>query len=162
VRDTSRFIDTPQGTWHQEVHEFGLNYRLTDFQCALGIAQLEKIAEFKNKRQNTVSQYREILGNIDGVRLLKELEGRDPMWHLLPVFIENRNHVLSELRNQGIMAQVNYVPAYFHPVFANLGYKRGVCPNSERFYANELSLPLHTSLTKELVSDICTQLKNLL
>jgi dTDP-4-amino-4,6-dideoxygalactose transaminase len=162
VRDPSRFTDTPQGTWHQEVHEFGLNYRLTDFQCALGIAQLQKIAEFKNKRGNIVSKYREILGNIDGVRLLKVLEGRDPMWHLFPIFIENRNNVLTELRKQGILAQVNYVPAYFHPVFSNLGYKRGVCPNSEKFYSHELSLPLHTSLTEELVTNICEHLKHLL
>ena len=162
VRDPSRFIDIPEGTWHQEVHEFGLNYRLTDFQCALGIAQLEKIEEFKSKRSSIVSKYREILGNIDGVRLLKVLEGRDPMWHLFPVFIENRNHVLTELRNQGILAQVNYIPAYFHPVFANLGYARGICPNSESFYSHELSLPLHTSLTEELVTHICAQLKDLL
>jgi dTDP-4-amino-4,6-dideoxygalactose transaminase len=95
------------------------------------------------------------LENINGVRLLKELEGRDPMWHLFPVFIENRNHVLSELRNQGIMAQVNYVPAYFHPVFANLGYEKGVCPNSETFYSQEISLPIHTSLTDREIIEIC-------
>jgi dTDP-4-amino-4,6-dideoxygalactose transaminase len=155
VRDPSRFIDSPSGAWHQEVHEFGLNYRLTDFQCALGIAQLGKIAEFKNKRRNIYLKYREILANINGVSLLKELEGRDPMWHLLPIFVENRNHVLSELRKQGILAQVNYIPAYFHPVFANLGYGRGICPNSERFYSHELSLPLHTKLNEDDVNDIC-------
>ncbi|NBP66350.1 MAG: DegT/DnrJ/EryC1/StrS family aminotransferase, partial [Bacteroidetes bacterium] len=162
VRDPSRFMNPPPGTWHQEVHEFGLNYRLTDFQCALGISQLGKIEEFKDKRRSFVLKYREILGNVEGVRLLKELEGRDPMWHLFPVFIENRNHILSELRDKGILAQVNYVPAYFHPVFSNLGFKRGVCPNSEIFYSQELSLPLHTSLTDELVTYICEQLGDLL
>lgn len=158
VRDPSRFIDTPQGTWHQEVHEFGLNYRLTDFQCALGIAQLDKISEFKNKRRNIVSMYREILGNVDGIKLLKVLEGRDPMWHLFPIFVENRNHVLEQLRNQGILAQVNYVPAYFHPVFAKRGYERGICLNSELFYAQEISLPLHTKLAEDDVDHICTVL----
>lgn len=162
VRDSSRFMNPSSGTWHQEVHEFGLNYRLTDFQCALGISQLGKIEVFKDKRRSFVLKYRKILGNIEGVKLLKELEGRDPMWHLFPVFIENRNHILSELRNKGILAQVNYVPAYFHPVFSNLGFKKGVCPNSETFYSQELSLPLHTSLTDELVTYICEQLGDLL
>lgn len=162
VRDPSRFIDTPQGTWHQEVHEFGLNYRLTDFQCALGITQLEKIAEFKDRRTNIVSKYTEILGNIDGVKLLKKLEGRDPMWHLFPIIIENRNQVLTELRNQGIAAQVNYIPAYFHPVFANLGYVKGICPNSERFYSQEISLPIHTLLTEDKVIEICNVLEKMI
>jgi dTDP-4-amino-4,6-dideoxygalactose transaminase len=162
VRDPSRFIDTPQGSWHQEVHDFGLNYRLTDFQCALGITQLGKIAEFKNKRTFIVSKYTEILGNIDGVRLLKKLDGREPMWHLFPIFIENRNHVLTELRNQGILAQVNYIPAYFHPVFANLGYVKGICPNSERFYSREISLPIHTLLTEDKIIEICNVLKKII
>jgi dTDP-4-amino-4,6-dideoxygalactose transaminase len=161
VRDPSRFIDSPSGNWHQEVHEFGLNYRLTDFQCALGIAQLKRIEEFRNKRKNIILKYREILGNNNRIRLLKNLEGRDPIWHLFPIFVENRNHILSELRNQGILAQVNYIPAYFHPVFTNLGYKRGICPNSERFYAQEMSLPLHTSLKDATVEIICDRLLNI-
>jgi dTDP-4-amino-4,6-dideoxygalactose transaminase len=106
-------------------------------------------------------KYREILGNNNRIRLLKNLEGRDPIWHLFPIFVENRNHILSELRNQGILAQVNYIPAYFHPVFTNLGYKRGICPNSERFYAQEMSLPLHTSLKDATVEIICDRLLNI-
>lgn len=158
VRDPSRFIDSPLGAWHQEVHEFGLNYRLTDFQCALGIAQLERIDVFKAKRNRVVLKYREILGNMNEVKILQELEGRDTMWHLFPIFVENRNAILSNLRSQGILAQVNYVPAYFHPVFANLGYERGICPNSEVFYSQEISLPLHTSLNEATVEKICDAL----
>ena len=51
VRDPSRFINPLPGPWHQEVHEFGLNYRLTDFQCALGITQLSRIEEIKKERK---------------------------------------------------------------------------------------------------------------
>jgi dTDP-4-amino-4,6-dideoxygalactose transaminase len=162
VRDPSRFIDTPQGTWHQEVHDFGLNYRLTDFQCALGIAQLEKIDAFKAKRKKTFLKYREILGTMSGVRLLQELEGRDSMWHLFPIFVENRNEILNNLRDQGILGQVNYVPAYFHPVFVNLGYQRGICPNSEVFYSQEISLPMHTSLDESTVQIICDALRKIM
>jgi dTDP-4-amino-4,6-dideoxygalactose transaminase len=162
VRDPSRFIDTPQGTWHQEVHEFGLNYRLTDFQCALGIAQLEKIDVFKAKRKKMVLKYREILGTMSRVGLLRESESRDTMWHLFPIFVENRNKILNRLRDQGILAQVNYVPAYFHPVFANLGYQRGICPNSEVFYSQEISLPMHTSLDESAVEVICDALRKIM
>jgi dTDP-4-amino-4,6-dideoxygalactose transaminase len=161
VKDPSRFKNSPPGPWHQEVHEFGLNYRLTDFQCALGISQLGKIDEFKSKRNKLYDTYTEKLTNFKGIRLLKKLDGRDPMWHLFPIFVENRNEVISELRNKGIIAQVNYIAAYLHPVFTNLGYKLGTCPNSESFYSQEISLPLHLSLNQSSVEEICALLKNL-
>ena len=161
VKDPSRFKNSPPGPWHQEVHEFGLNYRLTDFQCALGMSQLGKIDEFKSKRNKLYDTYTEKLTNFKGIRLLKKLDGRDPMWHLFPIFVENRNEVISELRNKGIIAQVNYIAAYLHPVFTNLGYKLGTCPNSESFYSQEISLPLHLSLNQSSVEEICALLKNL-
>ena len=162
VKDPSRFKNSPPGLWHQEVHEFGLNYRLTDFQCALGISQLGKIDEFKSKRNKLYDTYTEKLTNFKGIRLLKKLDGRDPMWHLFPIFVENRNEVISELRNKGIIAQVNYIAAYLHPVFTDLGYKIGSCPNSESFYNQEISLPLHLSLNQSSVEEISSLLKNLI
>lgn len=162
IRDTSRFIDVPPGSWHQEVHDFGLNYRITDFQCALGITQLKRIEKYKAVRQFVFNSYQENLRDFEGVKLLRKLEGRDPMWHLFPIFVDNRNSVLSHLRSQGILAQVNYVPAYFHPVFRNLGYQQGVCPVSEKFYSREISLPIHSLITTEMVSKICTVLKSVI
>jgi dTDP-4-amino-4,6-dideoxygalactose transaminase len=158
VRDPSRFKNPPPGPWHQEVHEFGLNYRLTDFQCALGISQLGKIDEFKSKRKKLYETYTQKLTNIGSIKLLKKLDGRDPMWHLFPVFVENRNEVILELRKEGVMAQVNYIAAYLHPVFTSLGYKIGTCPNSESFYGQEISLPLHLSLNQSSVEEICSLL----
>jgi dTDP-4-amino-4,6-dideoxygalactose transaminase len=159
VRDSSRFINTAPGSWHQEVHDFGLNYRLTDFQCALGISQLTRIEDYKKKRQKIFDTYIERLKNLKGVRLLKRESDREPMWHLFPMFVDNRNEVLSNLRSQGILAQVNYVPAYFHPVFKKLGYKKGICPVSEQFYGEEISLPLHTLITLDQVENIYRTLK---
>jgi dTDP-4-amino-4,6-dideoxygalactose transaminase len=56
------------------------------------------------------------------------------------------------------MAQVNYIAAYLHPVFTSLGYKIGTCPNSESFYGQEISLPLHLSLNQSSVEEICSLL----
>jgi len=160
VRDASRLINPPPGPWHQEVHEFGLNYRLTDFQCALGISQLSKIDEFRLRRETLHRVYTEKLANFKNIRLLKKIQGRNPMWHLFPIFVENRNIVLTELRKRGVMAQVNYIPAYFHPVFEKQGYKKGICPNSELFYDQEISIPLHTLVTEQLVAEICYSLES--
>jgi dTDP-4-amino-4,6-dideoxygalactose transaminase len=67
--------------------------------------------------------------------------------------------VLTELRSRGVMAQVNYIPAYFHPVFKKQGYKKGNCPNSELFYNQEISIPLHTLMTEQLIAEICYSLE---
>ena len=159
VRDSSRFKNSPPGLWHQEVHEFGLNYRLTDFQCALGISQLSKIDEFRLRREKLHGVYTEKLANFKNIRLLKKIQGRNPMWHLFPIFVENRNMVLTELRNRGVMAQVNYIPAYFHPVFEKQGYEKGICPNSELFYDQEISIPFHTLMTEQLITEVCYSLE---
>jgi dTDP-4-amino-4,6-dideoxygalactose transaminase len=75
--------------------------------------------------------------------------GVDPAWHLYPVRVlaGRRREVFEGMRAAGIGVQVNYIPVYWHPVFTRQGYGRGLCPNAERFYAEELSLPLFPDLT---------------
>jgi dTDP-4-amino-4,6-dideoxygalactose transaminase len=51
------------------------------------------------------------------------------------------------MRERGILVQVNYIPVYWHPVFEDMGYRRGMCPVAELFYEEELSLPMHVELT---------------
>ena len=58
-----------------------------------------------------------------------------------------RRELFEFLRERGVGVQVNYVPAYWHPVFADLGYRRGMCPNAETYYAQQISLPLFPDLT---------------
>jgi dTDP-4-amino-4,6-dideoxygalactose transaminase len=150
-RDRQRFSD--EGGWHQEVHEFGLNYRLPDVLCALGSSQLRRLSTFKQARAAIHRRYDDALRDIDELRLPITRPGADPAWHLYPLrVLDGRRKALYEhMRAHGIGVQVNYLPVYWHPVFADLGYPRGMCPNAERFYADELSLPLFPDLT---VSDI--------
>jgi len=58
-----------------------------------------------------------------------------------------RREVFEKLRASGIGVQVNYIPVHWHPVFEDLGYRRGMCPNAEQFYAEEISLPMFPDLT---------------
>ena len=149
VRDPARQRFTDEGPWHQEVHEFGLNYRLPDVLCALGSSQLRRLTWFKKRRAEIHARYSVGLSDVDGVRMPVTLPGADPMWHLyaLRVLDGRRRELYEYLRANGIGVQVNYIPAYWHPVFADLGYQRGQCPNAEEFYRQELSLPLFPDLT---------------
>jgi dTDP-4-amino-4,6-dideoxygalactose transaminase len=147
-----------EGPWHQEVHEFGLNYRLPDVLCAIGTSQLKKIEHFKDLRSEIFNYYSRKLKSIPNLTLPTKLKHVDPMWHLYPIRVnpKNRKSIFLDLKESGIGVQVNYLPAYWHPVFQDLGYKRGLCPEAERFYESEISLPIYPSLSKndqELVID---------
>ncbi|RZU51747.1 dTDP-4-amino-4,6-dideoxygalactose transaminase [Krasilnikovia cinnamomea] len=149
VRDPARLRHPDEGGWHQEVHEFGLNYRLPDVLCALGSAQLRRLADFKASRARLAARYDELLADVPGLRLPARRAWADPMRHLYPVRVlgGRRREVYERMRAAGIGVQVNYLPAYRHPVFEDLGYRRGLCPVAEAFYAEQLSLPLFADLT---------------
>jgi dTDP-4-amino-4,6-dideoxygalactose transaminase len=149
VREPSKFKILGQGAWHQEVHNFGLNYRLPDVLCALGISQIRRLAEFKKRRIEIFDIYKEQLVNIEAIGLPGKREYVEPTWHLFPIRVpaEIRMRVFAELRARGIGVQVNYLPAYFHPVFNSEQYPIGLCPIAEKFYGEEISLPLHYGLS---------------
>ncbi|WP_328332656.1 DegT/DnrJ/EryC1/StrS family aminotransferase [Kribbella sp. NBC_00382] len=163
VRDPSRFTITDEGPWHQEVHEFGVNYRLTDLACALGLSQLRRLAAFKQRRAEITAKYNAALSGIDGLRTPVQRPGVDPAWHLYPIRVlgDRRREVFEGMRAAGIGVQVNYIPVYWHPVFAELGYQRGLCPNAEQFYREELSLPMFPDLTDADVDRVIETLTKL-
>jgi len=146
VRNKAEFLVTDQGPWHQEVHEFGLNYRLPDVLCALGLSQLSRLQDFKDIRKVINSQYRKTLRDIPSLNFLKQHEQVDPMWHLVPIQIaaKYRAKLFSNLTQSGFKVQVNYFPAHLHPVFLNLGFSKGMFPVAEKFYSQEVSLPIYT------------------
>jgi dTDP-4-amino-4,6-dideoxygalactose transaminase len=149
VRDRDRMRHPDEGGWHQEVHDFGLNHRLPDLLCALGSSQLRRLDAFKARRADLCARYDELLADVPGLRLPTRRAWVDPMRHLYPVRILDgrRREVYDRMRAAGIGVQVNYIPVYWHPVFEDLGYRRGMCPVAEGFYAEQLSLPLFVDLT---------------
>jgi len=159
VRDPSRFIYEAHGPWHQEVHEFGLNYRLTDFQCALGISQLSRIMKIKETREQIRVFYETAFSVNPKIRRLKSVTGADPIWHLYPIFVEDRERVFRNLREKGVGVQVNYFPANQHPVFDKLVSSQDALRNSDKFYREEISLPIYSGLTVDNLEFIVKQVE---
>jgi dTDP-4-amino-4,6-dideoxygalactose transaminase len=156
VRDPALFQITSEGPWHQEVHAFGLNYRLPDVLAALGTSQLRRLPAFKARRAEIKARYDEAFLGLAGVTVPHCEPDVDPMWHLYPLRVpaERRTEVFVRLREAGIGVQVNYIPAYWHPAFDSSRYPRGLCPVAEEYYAREISLPLHTRLTDAQVDEV--------
>jgi dTDP-4-amino-4,6-dideoxygalactose transaminase len=144
VREPEEFKIRDEGAWHQEVHEFGLNYRLPDLLCALGLNQLTRLEEMKTARKQVFSNYAQVLIPLARVSIPSLRTYTDPNWHLFPIRIEkvNRKNAYTQLRDAGFGVQVNYLPAHLHPVFSDKGYRWGDFPNSEDYYLQEISLPM--------------------
>ena len=161
VRDAPSMRNPDEGPWHQEIHRFGLNYRLPDVLCALGSQQLTRLDDFVARRAQVKAMYDERLAGIEELTLPAAPANAAPAWHLYPLRVpaERRRAIFESLRAQGIGVQVNYMPLYWHPVFEDLGYQRGMCPNAEDYYRREISLPMFPDLTDGQVEQVVTALK---
>jgi dTDP-4-amino-4,6-dideoxygalactose transaminase len=148
IHEPSDFKITSEGAWHREVHDFGLNYRLPDVLCALGISQLDRLDQFKVERNRIFDTYSSNLIESKDLRTPSKRSYTDPTWHLYPIKVDSnhRRQIFDKLRSHGIGVQVNYLPAHLHPVFASMDLK-GKYPVSESFYESEISLPMSTILT---------------
>jgi len=160
VRNPNEFRIRDQGSWHQEVHEFGLNYRLPDVLCALGISQLRRLSEFKIQRNWVFEKYRDSLSDQEELVLPTKRADSEPMWHLYPIQVDPvfRKRIFEELKVAKIGVQVNYLPAHLHPAFDSLNLK-GKFPVSENFYNREISLPISTILTAAEIEHIVASVK---
>ena len=149
VRDRAEQRYPDEGAWHQEVHSIGLNYRLPDILCALGLSQLSRLAAFKARRTAIFERYVDGLSDVEGLVLPTRRDYVDPMWHLFPIRVQDgqRRRIFDFLRENEVLVQVNYIPVYWHPAFEDLGYRRGQCPVAEQYYREEISLPMFADLT---------------
>ena len=163
IREKEKFVISDQGPWHQEVHEFGLNYRLPDILCALGISQLKRLNEFKDKKSAIFETYVNELQNLKGLQIPTKRSYANVNWHLFPIQVDpnRRIFLFNNLKSAGIGVQVNYIPAYWHPVFSNLGLKPGMYPESDLFYAREISLPMFVSLQEAEIERVISTIKKL-
>ena len=150
IRNKEEFIITTEGAWHQEVHQFGLNYRLPDVLCALGISQISRLNDFKAQRKDVFDAYQLHLNELEGITTPVMRDYVSPMWHLYHMHVapELRAPLFNFLRLNEIIVQVNYIPAYAHPVFSATG-TQGEFKNSEAFYKSEISLPMFVGIRDE-------------
>jgi len=141
------------GAWFYEMTELGYNYRITDFQCALGSSQLKKLDGWIEKRNQLAQAYDAAFAK-SAVRPLARRDDIRHAYHLYVVRTPERDAVFKHLRGQGIGANVHYVPVHLHPYYQNLGYKNGICPIAEAAYAEILTLPLWPGMDAVTVNHV--------
>ncbi|MDR2574408.1 MAG: UDP-4-amino-4,6-dideoxy-N-acetyl-beta-L-altrosamine transaminase [Desulfovibrio sp.] len=146
------------GAWFYEMTELGYNYRITDFQCALGSSQLKKLDGWIARRNQLAQAYDAALAG-SAVRPLAKRSAMRHAYHLYVVRTPERNTVFKHLRAQGIGANVHYIPVHMHPYYQELGYKKGICPIAEAAYETILTLPLWPGMRGEDVERVYTSVR---
>ncbi|MGS2778866.1 UDP-4-amino-4,6-dideoxy-N-acetyl-beta-L-altrosamine transaminase [Robertmurraya sp. GLU-23] len=157
-----------QGDWYYEMLELGYNYRLSDIHAALGLSQLKKIDLFLSRRREIVTMYNNVLSDIEGVYLPRQLKDTESGWHLYilqldkSIIKKSKKKIFEELRALNIGVHVHYIPVYWHPFYQNLGYKKGLCPKAENWYEQALTLPIFPGMTDSDVQDVICAVQEVL
>ena len=148
-------------SWFYEMVDLGYNYRITDFQCALGLSQLHKLYRWVNRRQKIAKYYNTAFAKMTAIQPLRVRPDVSHAYHLyvIRLILEqlrvNRARVFGALRAEGIGVNVHYIPVYLHPFYRNkFGTKLGLCPVAESVYDQILSLPIFPSMNDNDVNDV--------
>jgi UDP-4-amino-4,6-dideoxy-N-acetyl-beta-L-altrosamine transaminase len=132
--------------WYYEMQDLGYNYRLTDFQAALGNSQLLRADEGLIRRKEISSFYQDFFSNKSYViQQTGTVEGH--AYHLYILEIDNRKGLYEYLRKYNIYAQIHYIPVHLMPYYRKLGWKENDLPFAEKYYKQCLSIPIFPTLT---------------
>lgn len=164
---TTPVDDDNMGDWYYEQQFLGFNFRMTDFQAALLCSQLDKLEGFVNRRKEIVAKYNEALKDVPEIIIQKEIPESDTSRHLYIIQLDldkltcSRREFFDAMSAENVQCQIHYIPVYWMPVYKELGYERGICPNAEKVYKGIMSIPLYPKMTDEDVESVITAIKKI-
>ena len=154
------------GEWKYDMVLLGYNYRLTNFQAALGISQLKRINYFMKERKKIVNFYNEELSSISDITLPYEKKGFLSNFHLYVIRVNNRKKInrfslFNYLKKHNIITQVHYIPIHYLKYYKKkYSFNNNDFPEAKNYYEQALSLPLYPGLSKDKLNKIVKVLKN--
>jgi len=134
--------------WYMEMQELGYNYRLTDFQAALGMSQLKRADNGLERRKKIAKKY---FDSFQNKKWIKNQSGNinGHAYHLYVIEVEDRLNLYNYLRSKNIFSQIHYFPIHLMPYYKQFGWKVGDFMNAESYYKGCISLPMYPTLTPE-------------
>jgi UDP-4-amino-4,6-dideoxy-N-acetyl-beta-L-altrosamine transaminase len=142
---TKESMKENHGNWYYEMKELGFNYRLTDFQAALGITQLAKNNKGVERRNEISLTYKRAF---EGKIKFQDLPpGTYNAHHLFIIEVEIRKELYDFLHSKGILAQIHYIPIHTMPYYKNIGYANAGLVHAENYYSKAISLPMYPTLS---------------
>jgi dTDP-4-amino-4,6-dideoxygalactose transaminase len=166
IRDKS--LSTKNGLWYHQVNDYGFNFRITDFQCALGVSQLKKLDLFIKRRKKIAEIYNKKLKDISFFRTPIVSKNVSHAYHIYPLLIDFDKFKISKKKfflsmyNKGISLQTHYIPVYRQNFLKSYNFSNNHYKNAESFYKRQVSLPIYYSLKDREINFIVNQIKNIL
>lgn len=156
-----------EGSWYYQVLLPGYKCNMTDLQAALGLRQLERLAEMQKVREEYARLYNEGLKDLPGITLPFVEEAGRHAWHLYVVRIDeaetgiSRERFIQELKKRGIGTGVHFIPVHIHPYYRKVyGFKAGDFPVAEEAFKKMVSLPLYPKMTGRDVQRVIEAVKD--
>jgi perosamine synthetase len=159
TRDPNLLTSNRYDGYNEQI-DLGYNYRLTDFQAALGLSQLQKLDKFIFRRKEIVQKYNNQLSQIPGIILQEEIPESDTVRHIYVIRIDediikiSRDEFYKAMNAEGIGLQVHYMPVYSHPYYKERFDYSGTCPNAETYFETAVTIPLFYSMSDHDVKNV--------
>lgn len=157
-----RLKDLAHSKEERFVHtDIGFNFRMTNVQAAIGLAQLERIDILREMRRQNAYYYNSRLKSIPGIQIPTEREWAKSVYWMYAITIKNefglsRNQLMDELKKRDIQTRAFFIPMHLQPCFLNMGLFKGeTYPIAEDLGQRGLYLPSGSGLTKEQKDYIC-------
>ena len=139
---------TIKGSWHYDIVDNGAKYNTTDINASIGIVQLKKQENLREKRANIASKYNEAFKTYSKIILPSVKDDRETSWHLYVIKIENRDEVIELLKEKGVGCSVHFIPVHKHTYYKNrYGYKEEDYPIANSVFDHSLSLPIYPDMS---------------
>lgn len=153
--------------WLYQQLDLGYNYRITDFQSAIGLSQLKRLDTYIDKRQTLAKRYGQLLSNLP---IVSPFQHKDCIssWHLyviqlkLETIKKSRQEVFDYMLNNNISVNVHYIPIHTQPYYQKLGFNYGDFKEAENYYNNVITIPLYPSLSDKEQDKVINTLSNIL
>lgn len=158
---------TKLGAWEYDIIGPYYKCNMTDIMAAIGLVQMKRYPGLLERRRDIVEQYEKGFADLP-VKTQKHDEGDCHssrhlyLMRLTGKGVEERNQFIEKLAERGIASNVHYKPLPMHTAYKKLGFDIKNYPNAYHMYENEITLPLHTSLTDEQVNYVIHTVRELL
>ena len=148
-------------------HDVGFNYRMTNIQAAIGLAQLERIDEYVEMRRRNAKLYSELLSDVEGLTLPVERRWVKNVYWMYSLLVEDsfgmpRDKLMEELREKGVDTRTFFIPMNQQPVFREMGLFKGEkYPVSDEIGEKGFYLPSGSGLSDEEIAYVCDCIKEI-
>lgn len=167
TRDATQMTHESDGPWYYQQIDLGFNYRMTELQAALGVAQMERLDHYVASRHSLARRYDELLDGLPVTKPWQHPDGYSGL-HLyvirlgLDKICKTHREVFEGLRELGIGVNLHYIPVHTQPYYQRMGFQLGDFPEAESYYAEAISLPMFQTMSEAQQDEVVMALRKVL